>query len=256
MDSDRASGSPPTVSQSGRTEPSASGTGDSAGGTLVTPGGSTTESAAPASDATAQESAFTVSRAENYTIWASAWGQNGGGSCSNVPGWRYRIGVPSFDTSRQRDRRLVVTPRAILTGYSDLVEQHGRSSAQVVLQFWTGVWHHRYTGSGYDSRWSGWRRSYGVVSRNSVGSSTRQNVTVGSPGVAVYTPQVHDPPGRRTSPNPINNYGLVGPNDVVDFYATPQVCATTSESPSYARVDFSLIDVPSVWVALETGYNL
>lgn len=208
------------------------------------------------SDFVAQETVFRVPREEDHTIWANAWGRNGGGACSDAPYWRYRIRIPNFDTSRQRDRRLVVTPRALLNGYSELSQQPSRSSAQAVLRFWTGVWHHQYTGSGYDSRWSGWRRSYDRIRRDTVGASTRQNVTVGSPGLVVSTPHVHDPPGRITQPNPINNYAVVRPNDVVDLYVNPQVCAATAGSPSYARMDFSLIDVPNVTVALETGYHL
>lgn len=249
MNEDQIPGIESPVVQSTIGEPSAAGWETSSNAPVETSG-------EPLFESQAQEAVFQVARAENYTIWANAWGQNGGNACSDAPYWRYRIQIPNFDTSRQRDRRLVVTPRAQLNGYSELAEQPPRSSAQAILRFWTGVWHHRYTGNGYNSNWSGWRRSYDVIRRDTVGASTRQTITVGSPGLVVSTPMVHDPPGRITQPNPINNYGLVRPNDIIDLYVNPQVCATTAGSPSSARIDYSFIDVPAVTVGLETGYIL
>lgn len=209
-----------------------------------------------------QEENPDVNRVENWSIWAYAQGINGGDACWSSLYWRYRIWVPDFDTSIQSDRRLVVTPMAVLSGYYDLFSIPvpppilARPNALVRLDFGTGTWHWHYTGSSYEPEWTGWRISLGVVYREIIYLNAHQDISVPYPGTEVRTPARFDPPGVSTSPNPRNNYGMVKPFDVVDFYVRPRVCAITYDPISYARLDFSLIDVPFVVVDFETGYPL
>jgi hypothetical protein len=72
----------------------------------------------------------------------------------------------------------------------------------------------------------------------------------------VTTPDHFDPPGVYTTPNPDNEYGLVKPFDVVDFYVSPAIYAETQSILSYAEINFSAVDVPFVTVSFEEGYLL
>jgi hypothetical protein len=207
-----------------------------------------------------QEGNPDVNRVENWSIWCYAWGMNGGDACWSSLYWRYRIWVPSFDTSIQPDRRLVVDPMAVLSGHYELYGFYfpflSSPNASVFLRFWTGTWHWHYTGSGYEPEWTGWKRSHTLVDHSISYGNLYQNVAIPYPGTQVRTPARFDPPGVHTDPNPINYYGSVLPNDVVDFYVKPEICAMTSGMLSYAKIDFALIDVPFVTAAFETGYYL
>jgi hypothetical protein len=200
-----------------------------------------------------------VNRIENWSIWAYVLASSGGFASWSDPYWRYRIWVPAFDTTVQPDRRLVVSPMAVLAGSYDLFAlsfMFFSCRAAVTLRFWTGTWHWRFTGSTYSPEWSGWRRSFDVVGRESISINTHVNLNVPYPGTQVSTPSHFDPPGVVTQPNPINNYGLVKPDDIVDFYVRPELIADTGGPFSYARLGFDLIDVPFVTVDYQTGYLL
>lgn len=212
-----------------------------------------------------QEGNPDVNRVENWSIWAYVWGRDGGDACWSSLYWRYRIWVPNFDTSRQSDRRLVVTPHAALLGYYDVFAQPSGGifgffqtspQASVNFRFWTGTWHWHYNGVTYDPEWTGWKRSYDIVNRQTTHGNIHQDINVPYPGTEVITPSHFDPPGVITQPNPGNYYGSVKPFDVVDFYVRPQLCAQTDSYASYAKLDFSLIDVPFVTASFEEGYYL
>jgi hypothetical protein len=203
-----------------------------------------------------------INRVENWAIWAYVWAIFGGSAYNADLYWRYRISVPWFDTSVQPDRRLVVTPMAVLQGYYQLMAVLSSSflgpETSVELFFWTGTWHWHFTGSSWDPEWTGWRRSFGTVSREITNGNIHQSIDIPYPGARVMTPARFDPPGVHTSPNPRNNYGVVVPFDVVDFYVRPALSADTDGNAmlSYARLDFSLIDVPFVTAEFEEGYLL
>lgn len=202
-----------------------------------------------------------VSRVENWAIWAYALGMNGGDASWSGLYWRYRIYVPNFDTSIQPDRTLVVTPRAVLNGYYSIFASPIIGwfplMASVAHRYYTGIWHWHYSPNGYEPEWVGWRRSYDVVSQQVTSyANIYQAINIGYPGTAVATPMVFDPPGRKTSPNPVNKYALVRPYDCVDFYVRPEVRVETIGFVTYAKIDFSLIDVPFVTVEYQTGYDL
>jgi hypothetical protein len=196
---------------------------------------------------------------ENWTINAFAWGKNGGDAVWSELYWRYRIRIGTFDTSKDATRRLEVNPWAAFAGYYDLFANG--ATAGVRLRFWTGTWHHQYNGTGYTSQWSGWRRSFDFVERHInvsifLQTNIHQDVNVPYPGSLIRTPDRFDPPGVSTHPNDVNRYGSVRQFDIVDFYVRPELSATTDRSPSYARIDFSLIDVPVVTMKLIEGYSL
>jgi hypothetical protein len=201
-----------------------------------------------------------VNRVENWSIRAYAWGINGGDACAFQYYWRYRIWVPSFDTSKQPDRRLVIDPMAVLTGYYRLMSIPIYSNrypwARARLYFYTGTWHHHWTGNSYEPEWTGWKRSFDTINRKISFGNILQYINISYPGTQVRTPDHFDPPGVLTQPNPINHYGMVEPYDVVDFYVRPVICASTHDVISYARNDYSLIDVPFVSAEFEEGYLL
>ncbi|HAF10698.1 MAG TPA: hypothetical protein DCK98_11545 [Chloroflexi bacterium] len=193
-----------------------------------------------------------VNRVEPWSIWAFAWAQDGGSADWSALHWRYRIWVPSSFPACEASWFLSVTPRAVLTGRYDLIaltllSLFGVSSARVVHRFWTGTWHWRNTAGTWTPTWNGWRPSYNVVDHSvSVWGNVSQSISVGYPGTAVQTPMEIPPPGVSIQPNPVNDYGIVAPSDVVDFYVRPELIVTTTGAPSYAKLDLSLIDVPFV----------
>ena len=173
----------------------------------------------------------------------------------------------SLNPTTTSPQRLVVTPMAALSGYYDLFAYHlwgtpvylaDQYAAQVYLHFYTGIWHWQYdTGSGsYNPVWSGWRSSYNVVNPGIISGNVHYDIDIPYPGTKVRTPDHMDPPGVLTQPNPINNYAVVTPNDVVDFYVRPRLCARTDGFVTYAKLDLSLIDVPYVIAELESGFHL
>jgi hypothetical protein len=207
-----------------------------------------------------QEGNPDVNRVENWSIWAWAWAMNGSDTCVGSYYWRYRIWVGNFDTDIQPDRRLVVTPWAVLSGYYYLVAYEFMNQypffARAKLRCWTGTWHWHYSRGTYNPEWSGWRRSRDVFRREISKGYIYDNINVPYPGTKVSTPARWDPPGVITQPNPINCYGAVAPYDVVDFYVLPEICVETQGLLTYSRLDFSLIDVPFVTAEFETGYYL
>ena len=208
-----------------------------------------------------QEGNPDVYRVENWAIKASAEAWNGGYAYGASLYWRYRIRVPNFDTMVQPDRRLEVTPMTVLNGYYYLFSYRegisfDRPNASVKLFFWTGIWHWRLTGGGYEPEWKGWRKSRSVISNGLINGSIGQDVDVPYPGTEVQTPLYWPPPGQTVSPNPINHYGSVGPLDVVDFYVCPAIVAQTYDPISYAGISLWYLDVPFVRAAFEIGFFL
>lgn len=196
-----------------------------------------------------------VNRVENWAIWAYAWAKNGDSAYHSGLYWRYRIWVPNFDNSTDSSRILKVTPRTVLDGYYKLFAfplgfqfwSLSSPKASVTLRFYTGKWHHRYTPDGYDSKWVGWRRSEDVVHYEISDGNVHHDIKIPYPGIEVLSPRFFPPPGIGVSPNPINVYSYVDPYDVVDFYVRPMLFVKTKEL-SFAKLDFSLIDVPFVTV--------
>lgn len=191
-----------------------------------------------------------VRRRGDCYIQGYAEGRNGGEACASSLYWWYRIWVPNFDTSVQVDRRLQVTPIAVLRGYYRLFSiktgiSLDRPNASVKLSFWTGIAHWHHTTGDFQREWMGWHESQSVVYKGIINDNIGQDINVPCPGKQV-----------RTLLSPINCYGWVKPLDIVDFYVRPAICAKTVDPISYAGLQFDMLDVPFVRVSFETGYPL
>lgn len=194
-------------------------------------------------------------------------GSGGKGGSWSAAYWRSRITAPAFDTSRQLDRRLVITPYVALVGNYSLCagyvpsgpykpQPFGPAQARVRLRFLSGICHWHWAGNTFEPEWSGWRASSDLVNRSITQGNIHCDIRVNYPGSGVSTPDHFDPPGVMTQPNPINNYAIVKPFDVVDFYLRPELLAYTQGFPSMASLAFSLLDCASITVRYEEGYLL
>ena len=200
-------------------------------------------------------------------ITGNSTGAHGSGACGGRNfDWRFLIRIPECDPRfPEDDYQLYINPVVWVRGEYNLLGIRFSSSgvcfadqlcfgAKIELTFFSRIRHWKWGGYYYDPvEWSDWRESFPVVSREIGEGNIHQDFDVFS---VINTPSFVNPPGVVVQPNPINTFGRVEPNDIIEFFIEPQFCTETEGLFTFANINIDSLEILYVVTNLDPRYPL